>query len=159
MSELPNHPMFGARERRLLAGIKTIQAAKAIGVDPNTYGRYERGERRIYLDRARTLARLFNCTIDQLAQPLSIDEQLAIREAERQERAAEGAQLEPSNSPTAKRGRPVVWTEKKAIETALAEGRAARGLGPVVIPVTPAEDMDEVRKLIAEWDDLPDPSS
>jgi transcriptional regulator with XRE-family HTH domain len=75
MSNL-SHPLSGLRDRRRLAGVTSSAIAARIGVDVNSYGRFERGERRCYLDKAIAIASMLNCTVEQLGHPPSIEERV-----------------------------------------------------------------------------------
>lgn len=81
------HLLTGLRARRVAQRLSAPQMAKVIGMTSTSYLRFERGERRVYLDKAVALARYLGCTIAQLAQEPTVDEQVeALRlklEAER----------------------------------------------------------------------------
>jgi transcriptional regulator with XRE-family HTH domain len=74
---LPAHPLHGLRLRREMRGLKASQLAQRTGVDTASYYRFERGERRIYLDKALTLAHTLQCTVEQLGIEPTADEQVA----------------------------------------------------------------------------------
>lgn len=63
---LTNHPLSGIRNRRLIKDIPAETLAHKIGCTLAAYYRYERGERRIYLDKAIMLASLLDCTLEDL---------------------------------------------------------------------------------------------
>jgi transcriptional regulator with XRE-family HTH domain len=68
MSNLVQHPLQGVRDRRTLLGLKAADFAKRLGMDIQSYYRLERGERRCYLDKALTIAKMLECTVHQLGE-------------------------------------------------------------------------------------------
>jgi transcriptional regulator with XRE-family HTH domain len=73
------HPLAGLRTIRLALGIHPKTLADRIGITISTYHRYERGERRIYLDKAIVLASTLGLpTTDHLSREPTPDEHLAL---------------------------------------------------------------------------------
>lgn len=60
------HPLSAVRFRRDLLGIKASYMAREVGLEPASYSRIERGERRCYLDKAIAIASILHCTVDDL---------------------------------------------------------------------------------------------
>lgn len=83
---LRDHPLAGVRTRRTLKGISAPTIAQRIGITTDYYYKYERGERRIYLDKALAIARTLECSVEDLGSEPNIDEQVEIF---RQRRLAE----------------------------------------------------------------------
>jgi transcriptional regulator with XRE-family HTH domain len=52
--------------------------AKRLGCTPTTYFRYERGERRVFLDQAKAIASFLACSIDELGTEPTDEEQLTL---------------------------------------------------------------------------------
>lgn len=63
---LLSHPLMSVRFRRDLLGIKATEIARRLGMEPASYSRIERGERRCYIDKAIVLAKMLHTTVDQL---------------------------------------------------------------------------------------------
>ena len=76
MTSTYTHLLQGVQTRRQMLKISAVDAAKALGMERASYYRLERGERRVYLDKALTLARLLGCTVYELAQEPTIEEQV-----------------------------------------------------------------------------------
>lgn len=72
----PRHLLAGVRTRRQLLGIRAVDLAKRIAVTPTSYMRFERGERRIYLDKAVAIAKMLNCSLDELAIEPTLEQQV-----------------------------------------------------------------------------------
>jgi transcriptional regulator with XRE-family HTH domain len=77
-----SHPLSGVRTRRKLCNITAANLAKYLSVHPNTYSRLERGERVISLPKAKTLAAILGCSVDDLEREPSLDEQIAYLRAQ-----------------------------------------------------------------------------
>jgi transcriptional regulator with XRE-family HTH domain len=60
------HILSSLRTRRMASGVNPIFLARAIGVELNTYYRYENGTRRIHFDKACVLADKLGCSLDDL---------------------------------------------------------------------------------------------
>jgi transcriptional regulator with XRE-family HTH domain len=60
---LKTHCLAGLRSIREQRGIEASELAAAIGVNLSSYYRFERGERRIYFDKAVLLARQLDCSL------------------------------------------------------------------------------------------------
>jgi transcriptional regulator with XRE-family HTH domain len=71
------HPLSGVKTRRQLKGITASRASQVIGVTANTYSKMERGEAIISLPRAKLLASILGCTMEQLGEEPSLDERIA----------------------------------------------------------------------------------
>ena len=57
------------------------QLANRMAVQPTSYSRMERGERRCYLDKAQVLAKILGCTVEELAIEPTSEERLEKRRA------------------------------------------------------------------------------
>lgn len=68
------HAMQGLRPIRRVRKVSPTELAERIGVQPTSYARFERGERRIYADQVRVLAKRLGVRMDDLAEPLTEDE-------------------------------------------------------------------------------------
>jgi transcriptional regulator with XRE-family HTH domain len=94
MSNLPDHPLAGVRDRRELLGLSAAQCGSVVGVTANSFGRYERGERPLYLVKGLILAKFLGCTVEQLSTGPTIDER--IEALHRQKAALEASQPTPA---------------------------------------------------------------
>lgn len=82
--ELERHVLMGARLRRQYANISADYMASQLGIKRTSYLRFERGERRPYLDHALRIAAVLGCTIDELTRVPTPDEVSDLyREAQR----------------------------------------------------------------------------
>lgn len=59
--------MFAIKEMRQRAGLTQAQVAEVLGMSTKGYYKWEHEERDISMKDAITLARLFDCTLDELA--------------------------------------------------------------------------------------------
>lgn len=75
---LKNHDLTGVRTRRQILGLSGTDMAKRLGCTPTTYFRYERGERRAYIDQGKAIASFLGCTIDELDREPTDEEQIAL---------------------------------------------------------------------------------
>lgn len=91
---LRDHPLAGVRTRRQLKDIKAPALAKRLGVATEYFYKYERGERRLYLDKALALAKMLECTVEELGIEPSIDEQVAIFRQRKTEELSGGPTLD-----------------------------------------------------------------
>lgn len=73
-----DHPLTGVRTRRQILGVTAADMAQRLGCTPTTYSRYERGERRVFLDQAKTIATFLGCSIDELSREPTVDEQVEL---------------------------------------------------------------------------------
>lgn len=88
--QLKNHPLASVRTRRQILGLSGADMAKRLGCTPTTYFRYERGERRVFLDQARAIASFLACSIDELGTEPTDEEQLTLlKRAQTRRRAIE----------------------------------------------------------------------
>jgi transcriptional regulator with XRE-family HTH domain len=144
MSNYAHHPLEGVAERRRLLKIRLKDLASAIGVQPTSLSRFERGERRIYLDKAHTLARMLECSIEDLGR---------IPEGEEAARLFQrGEQLRKLSS---------MSDEDREAQTVLAEWAAEdEAQQPRTPPVQPAPayQVPSVEEALATWNDLDEPS-
>lgn len=67
MSFFQGHSLSGLRPIRELLHHRPTDLARSIGVGLASYSRYERGERRIYFDKALMLARILQVPVEWLA--------------------------------------------------------------------------------------------
>jgi transcriptional regulator with XRE-family HTH domain len=140
---LPAHPLHGLRLRREMRGLKASQLAQRTGVDTASYYRFERGERRIYLDKALTLAHTLQCTVEQLGIEPTADEQVA----------ALRDQLGQSNSPA-----PATANDEDELSDWDTLTAMHTGAGSVVAAQVP--DPDSPLVVAAQVPaDVPDPDS
>ena len=61
-----SHPLSAVRTRRTILGVTAVTIAKRLAMEPNSYGRMERGERRCFIDKAIVLSHLLECSVEQL---------------------------------------------------------------------------------------------
>lgn len=61
-----NHCLSGLKSVRIAKGIAPVDLAQSIGVNLNSYYRYERGAARIQFDKVCRLADMLGCTTDDL---------------------------------------------------------------------------------------------
>lgn len=61
-----SNPLAGLKYQRIRTNTDPQLLADAIGVALGSYYRYEKGTRRIYLDRAIALAKTIGCSVDDL---------------------------------------------------------------------------------------------
>lgn len=76
--EMRDHPLMSARQRRQLLQLPATFIASRLGITVTSYNRFERGERRAYVDQAHVIAKALGCTVDDLARPLTVDEELEL---------------------------------------------------------------------------------
>lgn len=69
-----DHPLIGVRTRRHYLGFTADTMAKRLGISRTSYLRLERGERRIYFDKALAIAQILGCTCEQLTRMPTPDE-------------------------------------------------------------------------------------
>jgi transcriptional regulator with XRE-family HTH domain len=81
-----SHPLIGLRSIRQARRATVAELAETIGVAPTSYSRFETGMRRIYFDKAITLADKLGVRVDDLREPL--DEQGAIQLCDTRDKAA-----------------------------------------------------------------------
>lgn len=81
---LHHHPLSAVKTRRTVLDIKASDLAHILAIEPGSYSRIERGERRIYLDKAVRLAATLQCTVEQLAIEPTSEEKIAIYAAKQQ---------------------------------------------------------------------------
>lgn len=128
--------------------LKVADLAHAIGVEPTSYRRFERGERRIYLDKALILASQFNCTIEELSAPPTLDEKIAALKADEADRAllarVESSGLDPETLTSLDN-----WDDDTDAPA------AATTPPPTAQPATtsppPVAQDDEVNQVLEEW--------
>lgn len=115
---LENHPLVSARDRRQMLGIPAAQIAARIGITVTTYNRFERGERRAYLDHGHAIAKMLGCTVDDLARPLTMEDEIAlIKEKARRNGIVVDRDIAPQTTPTqtdAQPERPLTYEEEMA---------------------------------------------
>jgi DNA-binding XRE family transcriptional regulator len=97
------HPLQGSYSRRKMLNVTAKDIATALGVQPQSFYRLEKGERVCPLPKAITLARLLQCTVEQLGCEPSIEEQVAAvrarHDAEAQHEIATIAPSTPASEP------------------------------------------------------------
>jgi DNA-binding XRE family transcriptional regulator len=97
------HPLQGSYSRRKMLNVTAKDIATALGMQPQSFYRLEKGERVCPLPKAITLARLLQCTVEQLGQEPSIEEQVAAvrarHDAEAQHEIATIAPSTPAPEP------------------------------------------------------------
>jgi transcriptional regulator with XRE-family HTH domain len=74
-----DHCLSGLYHVREMLGVRPQELAKAIGVNLNSYYRYENGTRRIQLDKAYLLADRLGVSLTALRRPPTTDQVLAMR--------------------------------------------------------------------------------
>lgn len=72
--QLDDHYLVSARIRRQYLGLTADHMAHRLGIKRTSYLRFERGERRVYLDHAFAIAKELDCKVDDLARMPSPDE-------------------------------------------------------------------------------------
>jgi len=82
-----SHPLAAVKDRRRLLHITAAQIASELGMDTNSFGRLERGERRCYLDKALKIANILKCQVEDLGRPLSPEERVELFKQGEQRRA------------------------------------------------------------------------
>lgn len=147
-----SHPLAGVRTRRALNQISAAKVAAELGIEPQSYGRLERGERRCYLDKAYVIASILGCTLEELGREPSIEERVELYRAGEKRRdllaradgdeklAAALSQLQdddwsapaPQPSPTTTPSAPAALTEDDQLA-------------------------QTAKDILASWDDEPDP--
>ncbi len=75
------HHLSGLKDRRTAMGISVATLASSIGVGLQSYYRYERGERGIGLGKAKTIARMLDCSVEDLGKDISLGERLRMAAA------------------------------------------------------------------------------
>lgn len=70
---MDHHLLSGLRPIRRARRLKLNEIAPVIGVKPNSYARFEAGDRRIYFDKAVMLAKRLGVRTDDLIAPLTDD--------------------------------------------------------------------------------------
>src|SRR5689334_11048276 len=93
--ELKNHYLLGVRERRRLLNLNATYMASRLNVTPITYYRFERGERRVYLDYAVTIAAILGCALEDLGRFPTPEEALELMKRSHARRIAEVQGLNP----------------------------------------------------------------
>jgi transcriptional regulator with XRE-family HTH domain len=66
MTERPDHLLVGVRTRRQYLRVGVKELAERLNMTESSYRRFERGDRRPYLDQAITIAKMLNCTVEAL---------------------------------------------------------------------------------------------
>lgn len=97
MSEYRDHPLAGVKARREMLGIKATDIARELGITLSSYMRHENGSRRIYFDKALTLASILQIDPRLMRNEPTIDERIATLEMQKAKEASQGSPiLEPS---------------------------------------------------------------
>lgn len=130
--ELAQHTLMSARHRRQILDISAAAVATRIGVTVTTYNRFERGERRPYLDQALAIAKTLGCMVEDLGRPMTMDEELALIKEK------------------ARRNGIVVDRDVHAQTNANQQTPTQTDAQPER-PLTYEEEMEEARALIDSW--------
>lgn len=149
MSTYFGHPLAGLKTRREMEHMRASDLARRIGVTTASYYRFERGERRIYLDKARAIASTLGCTVDALAHEPTPEEQVeAMHKGKASRPAPDGvANDRLDEKPARPVGRPK--SAQTRIKEAIAEGYQAEAAREV-----PRSDVDEeIARTLADWTD------
>jgi transcriptional regulator with XRE-family HTH domain len=117
------YPLQNVKQRRQLLGLSAQEVAKRLGMNVQSYWRLERGERRIYLDKALILAQLLDCTVEQLGQLPTEDEIVSL----------------------VRRRQAVATVQDDTLDVQLTEA-------PQPAPIAPPVEDEEVAKLVAQWE-------
>lgn len=73
------HPLEGLKPARLRANLSASLCADRIGVTVQSYYRFEKGERRLYFDKACILADMIGVSLDELRKaPGTLDTAVAV---------------------------------------------------------------------------------
>lgn len=73
-----SHPLSAVKERRIILGVAAATIAKRLAMEPTSYSRMERGERRCFIDKAIVLSHLLECSVEQLGIEPTSEEKLKL---------------------------------------------------------------------------------
>lgn len=162
-----SHPLSSVRERRTIANLKAAYLAHELGCTEGSFGRLERGERRVYLDKALRLAQLLGCSVEDLARAPTLNEKIELLKAgeavrELQDRVLAAGLNKDEGQLLADLDAAAVPTTVPSHSTGIAAPPAHPGailVGTIAAAPLPADD-ESLRSVIADWggddDDGPD---
>jgi transcriptional regulator with XRE-family HTH domain len=81
------HPLVGLGPRRRLLGFKAVDIAQRVGLSENGYGRIERGQRRVYFDKAIAISAFTGISLIDLTREPTEEERIELFKAGEQRRA------------------------------------------------------------------------